>query len=333
MMPTEPPALPRIAPMLVEVDQPCLTCGYSLKGLNSEMACPECGSPVERLLRGALLEFADPEYLGTLHLGAILIEVGAFAPIVAGAISLGVAGLMGVLRASPNGPAVSGQGFEFIGALLEFAGAFVALFGWWLFSRPDPALLGHDPGEKARRAVRVLVIVQVGGSLLKVASTLIPGFSRAAWQATVPAGGGTGPGGLPSGFWFFIIGALVLALVLALIHAAQNCLGMIYVMRLSERMPDLSLRGFAKTLAILNPILMTVGYLLCLGPIAAWIMTIVITDMCRRRLRDIRARVGVGAVGGTTAVPASGIVIHSTRDMFTRNEPGGAQGPTGTAQG
>lgn len=36
----------------IDVDRPCLDCGYNLRGLRSGGRCPECGSPISRTTRG-----------------------------------------------------------------------------------------------------------------------------------------------------------------------------------------------------------------------------------------------------------------------------------------
>ena len=41
-------------------DLPCLRCGYNLRGLGSEAACPECASAVGQSIQGDLLRFCDP---------------------------------------------------------------------------------------------------------------------------------------------------------------------------------------------------------------------------------------------------------------------------------
>lgn len=58
---------------MLESHRPCIRCSYDLHGLPLSGNCPECGVPVERSLRGDLLQFADETYRGTLLRGVSLI--------------------------------------------------------------------------------------------------------------------------------------------------------------------------------------------------------------------------------------------------------------------
>ena len=45
---------------ILEDDLACLACGYNLRGLLPDGACPECGTAVGRSTHGNLLRFCDP---------------------------------------------------------------------------------------------------------------------------------------------------------------------------------------------------------------------------------------------------------------------------------
>jgi len=268
---------------VVAEHRPCLACGYDLHGLSSRGVCPECGAQVERSLRGNLLEFANPEHTRTLHHGAITIEWGAFAPILAAVITIGVSALA---QAGQTTAFVAGRGTEVLGAALSAVGASVALVGWYLFTRPDPGQIGTDAGEKARRWVRVVLIAEVVMTLAALVVAMIPGLSRTATQAVTP----TGPGATPP--LAAIIVASAVTILSAGVSAARAGLGAWYIATLAERVPDLALRQFARTMIWLLPVLATVGWIACgLGPLAAWILSIILIDKCRRQVRDVRARV------------------------------------------
>lgn len=53
-------------------DVNCFHCGYNLRGLQVEGRCPECGTAVGRSIHGNLLRYADPDWLGRLLLGVRL---------------------------------------------------------------------------------------------------------------------------------------------------------------------------------------------------------------------------------------------------------------------
>jgi predicted RNA-binding Zn-ribbon protein involved in translation (DUF1610 family) len=44
-------------------DLACVICGYRLRGLATNACCPECGTPIERSLRGDELSSASPQWI------------------------------------------------------------------------------------------------------------------------------------------------------------------------------------------------------------------------------------------------------------------------------
>lgn len=284
-IPLEPEPPTPVPPPLVVVDsRPCLACGYDLKGLSTEGVCPECGAAVARSLKGNLLEFAAPEYLRTLYRGTVLIIFGAFAPLLAGGLTIGATFLA---QSGYLSGFMSGRGSEVLAAALTAAGASVSLLGWFLFTRADPGQIGVDGGEKARKWVRVLLIAEVTVTLAALVAAFVPALSKAASSAVT----GPAPGG-PAVPMIAMIVAVALALLQAGISATRASLGAWYIYTLASRIPDLGLRNFAKTMIWLYPVLMTVGYAACgLGPLSAWIISIIIADKCRKGVRDARAKV------------------------------------------
>ena len=64
-------------PPLAEGEVLCVGCGYSLRGLNAEGVCPECGIPVERSLVDDRLANAEPSWLARICRGQAWLTVGA----------------------------------------------------------------------------------------------------------------------------------------------------------------------------------------------------------------------------------------------------------------
>lgn len=60
----------------VDRSQPCVNCGYPLRGLPTGGVCPECGTDVGRSLKGAQLQYAGARYLRRLDSGLSLILSG-----------------------------------------------------------------------------------------------------------------------------------------------------------------------------------------------------------------------------------------------------------------
>src|SRR5262245_50051536 len=65
------PNVPQVA-----ADTPCRKCNYNLRGLDPDSRCPECGTPVGLSLKGDLLRYSHPQWLGTIRRGATFIIIG-----------------------------------------------------------------------------------------------------------------------------------------------------------------------------------------------------------------------------------------------------------------
>jgi len=56
----------------LDSDIDCINCGYNLRTLHPQHACPECGKPVIGSLTGDCLAYADPKWLKRVHWGTRL---------------------------------------------------------------------------------------------------------------------------------------------------------------------------------------------------------------------------------------------------------------------
>lgn len=287
-------------PPIVPDSRPCLVCGYDLKGLASSGVCPECSSPVLRSLQGNLLRFTSLPYLKSLKQGCLIIELSFAASIILGGLGIAMAIASTALLASRAG-AIASAGAEALAAM-------IGLLGWWIFTSPDPGLLGEDAGSKARKVLRIALIAAAIVALGKFALVFIPGFGRALQtattssipgtvvpggttssrgsiqfgQVTIPIGGGGG------GSWWPVaimgaVGLLALALTITKFYAS-----MFYLRSVVRRIPDPEIEKHVTRFFWLCPLLYTVGMLLCgLGPLIAFIINWVIVDKVRQQLNAI----------------------------------------------
>ncbi len=131
----------------------CRGCGYDLRGLTSDAACPECSRPVGGSIRGDELRFCQAAWLRRLALGASIMLIGLVSS-VAGGIALGIALEL----------AGAGRG-ALVGVAMGLA-AIVAV-GAWLLTTPEP---GRDREGRctSRRIARWCLVAQLPGQLVSL---------------------------------------------------------------------------------------------------------------------------------------------------------------------
>lgn len=129
------------APASVASSLPCSRCGYDLKGLPAAGACPECGAPIWRSLKGNLLEYGDRHFLLRLARGSAMVEAGVvllcFVPIAST-----------LVRTSDA--ATENEAFNVFLTTEFFAAAGLMLFGWFWLTARDPGFIGGDRSQRSR---------------------------------------------------------------------------------------------------------------------------------------------------------------------------------------
>lgn len=283
--PIAPPIVPHeqwLAPIALNVpdEARCAVCGYMLRGLAPEGRCPECGTPVLRSIQGNLLKFSAPEYLKSLHRGLVLVLFAIVAQILLVVLQIAVPItsmiILGVGARGAGGPTSPGAAFAapimFAMAALQFAQVGVSvvnIIGWWLFSAPDPAIIGTNTGATARQVVRVTLIVEFIFTLLHTPASL-PSAAAGSPELVI-----------------LLAIAGFLAIIASIVHFFA---AMLYIRWLAPRLPDPRVASRAQLLMWLGPLLYTVGWLICIGPLIALVLYWNMLNWVRMHIKAIRAQ-------------------------------------------
>jgi serine/threonine protein kinase len=144
----------------IELELPCVDCGYLLKGLSARGRCPECGAPVARSLKGQLLTAASLSWLRRINKGLSQINaallcalLGAFAGLILGGVLvtlLGDEGMSLVKRAVP-----------YFQGLLGAAFIALAMMGILNVTALEPRLSLSEGTTTLRRCARISGVVAV----------------------------------------------------------------------------------------------------------------------------------------------------------------------------
>jgi serine/threonine protein kinase len=248
----------------------CLSCGYDLRELPRDQNCPECGTPIERTMRGNLLIFSTPEHLRKLRRGVSCVIIGACGLLLSTVASLVMGFAVGLDMIGASSVVIA---FDISMATLQVAMAALIMTGWWMASSPDPSILGMDRADWPRRVLRItmfialllFVIVMIGKSL-----DLFEVEHRVLLVS--------------------LLGLLTLMLIaLAVLFIAS----MVYLRWLARRVPDRRAEQQAMHYLWLLPLLSTVGLcVLGLGPVAAAVLYVVLLNRIRLGINRVYAQQG-----------------------------------------
>jgi hypothetical protein len=232
--------------------------------------------PVEQSSRGAFLRFAGPEFVGGLHRGTRLIEIGLIVRL------LGFAGAVGIAVAAR--PYASG-----VLLITQLVAAVLSTWGWWLFTSPHLLL----PAVRLRTTLRVVV---VAGNLLELSV-----FAASAGQA--PSASGMATQFMRVSPCFFII-------AFGLGWLASIWLALLYAAGVARRIPNKSLTDLSLLVSWLVPVLVVGSAfgLLCFPGVilllAAFVLYFVVIDRWRAELAKLSKEV---AGRGIQTPPETGL--------------------------
>ncbi|NLF31380.1 MAG: hypothetical protein GX591_10920 [Planctomycetes bacterium] len=146
------------APYELPAELPCVSCGYTLRGLMTDGRCPECGTDLAASLDPRLLRFAPPAYVRTLAMGLLVIFGGGSLCFIATLV------LTILVQTLAEGPREQGLGIATMVSGLV-ATCLMGILGTWLLTTPDPESW-DEPLLSARRTTRVVVPLLLGYLLL-----------------------------------------------------------------------------------------------------------------------------------------------------------------------
>lgn len=154
----------------------CITCGYDLRGQSIDSKCPECGMPVERSIRGDLLQYANRDWMRSVTRGAALVKWGVWCVTAYIPLMVVVAILFGIVLAGrvsvvyENVAMYVLTGALVIGLMFGGAGIFIA-------TGAEPRSAIEESLWSARRLARYSVVAVVIASSVQIAMLSIPAFA------------------------------------------------------------------------------------------------------------------------------------------------------------
>jgi predicted RNA-binding Zn-ribbon protein involved in translation (DUF1610 family) len=155
----------------------CISCGYDLRGLAADGPCPECGTPIERSVRGDLLAFADPAWLGRIARGQKWLAWGMLIIVLAAVAHMLTIFAPHIVNALPLGQLAAAAVFGTLMRVVPLglqAGAITATIGAFLVTARDPRETLREKPLSARNAARGAMSACLVLIALRIAVGLTP---------------------------------------------------------------------------------------------------------------------------------------------------------------
>ncbi len=279
---------------LVPTGTGCARCGYSLEGLSTRGACPECGLPTVDSLLSERLADRDAGYLATLRRGVTIAHVSILMLVVVSIVNAVISMFSGFTA----GAATFGSGAMTIAMTVgTFAVQLFGAWGWWLLTTRDPGGVAPGSNEGLRRWVRRLLVCTVVMASVGLIATVVGellGYGVTSLNATIASG---------TAITTATIVMLVVAGLLSLLGFGltiwQVVVTIRYVGDLARRLPDAALAKRAKFRSWFVPVIGVVGTPVCyIGPLVALILYYNLLIALRKRLTWVLVAKAKAAVGG-----------------------------------
>ncbi len=281
--------------LVVEDPQPCMACGYNLRGLPIAGTCPECAQPIRRSVPERRLRDASPRQLVTLSTGLSLIVNTLFASLVLFVLRFVYAVMV---EYPPNPAPVEPHGWRMLFDFLSWAISTVSAVGYWKLTTPDPLLHAAKP-PRARSLLRGCT---AGAAVLALLILVVQVVVETVPSVRARFAPGAGLNLVQVGSVLFGIGTLAL-------YLTQFFAALAYVAWLGQRVPDPVLLTRAARWRWLLPVLVATAWLVqaagsalaypwhpmawyglaSVGPGAALILYYTLLDRLRKHLKSIAA--------------------------------------------
>lgn len=121
------------------IDQPCVSCGYNLRGQLAQSQCTECGASIATSLKSTKLSFASPAWLGTLRSGMNWLVIGTLCTI---GLMLGSFAISIFTQFTAGGIAPASDldpfGLTLLYQITGIAMSLMIIYATWLLTVPEP---------------------------------------------------------------------------------------------------------------------------------------------------------------------------------------------------
>jgi hypothetical protein len=216
------------------------------------------------------------EYLSRIRQGVMIILACILITVI---LTVGVLIATASMAIAQQGPIP--RGVEFLIGMFSFLVSIVSIYGYFLFSTPDPGVDPNNKGDRPRRVLRAAIITQ---------AVLSPISSFAEFLLPVVAPGMTG--GAFSAAAIATIGFMVVSLIA---WAAAFFASMRYMRWLAPRIPDGKMFDRARKYEWVLPLWYIPGSCIAIGPIVALVLYYNFFNDLRKHLDRIIAQLRVSA--------------------------------------